>query len=204
MTYIATIPPDTAHGEVHAMYERQRRHFGYVPNYARVFSHRPEVLERWAALLSGIRRRIDPRRFELVTLAAAHALGNRYCTLAHTAALADVGGVEAAVAVMQDTGPNPLSDSDAAIVDYARKVACNPDAVTAADVETLKTHGLEDTEIFDIAASVAARAFFTRLLDGLGVHPDAELERAAANLLGSMAPGRPGAPPKSRCLADRG
>lgn len=187
MTYIATIPPDTAHGEVHAMYERQRRHFGYVPNYARVFSHRPEVLERWAALLSGIRRRIDPQRFELVTLAAAHALGNRYCTLAHAAALAEVAGIDEVLAVLLDPGSGALSDTDAAIVDYACKVAREAGAVTAADVEALRAHGLTDAEIFDIAVTVAARAFFTRLLDGLGVEPDVQLQSEDPRLVHALA-----------------
>jgi len=187
MSYIATIPPDAAHGDVQAMYDRQRAHFGYVPNYAKVFSHRPEVLERWAALLAGIRRRIDARRFELVTLAAAHALRNRYCSLAHAQALGDIAGVEEILAVLQDTPPGALSETDTAIVKYARKVARDARAVTAEDIEALKAHGLEDAEIFDIAATVAARAFFTRLLDGLGVEADAQLEQLAPPLRQALA-----------------
>jgi len=37
MTFIATTPLEDAQGETRAMYERQREHFGYLPNYARVF-----------------------------------------------------------------------------------------------------------------------------------------------------------------------
>lgn len=51
MAFIRTIPPQEATGAVHDMYARQEDHWGYVPNYAKVFSHRPEVLARWGACL---------------------------------------------------------------------------------------------------------------------------------------------------------
>lgn len=175
MTYIRTISPHEAHGDVRAMYERQRAHYGYVPNYARVFSHRPDVLKRWAALLSEIRRPLDARRFELVTLAAAQALRNTYCSLAHARALGALAGTDEVAAVVRDELPGPLSDTDTAIVRYARKVARDATTVDAEDIDALAAHGLTDAEIFDIAATVAARAFFARLLDALGVKADAAL-----------------------------
>lgn len=44
MLFIDTIPPDSAEGEVAAMYRRQQAAWGYVPNYAKAFCHRPEVM----------------------------------------------------------------------------------------------------------------------------------------------------------------
>ena len=64
------------------MYRRQQATWGYVPNYAKVFCHRPEVMARWGALLAEIKRPMDKRRFELVTFVAAHELrqfGLRAC-----------------------------------------------------------------------------------------------------------------------------
>jgi hypothetical protein len=89
MSFIVTTPPEAAADEVLAMYQRQEASWGYVPNYARLFSHRPEVMARWASLLAGIRRPVDARRFELVTLGAALALRNSYCCLAHGRALTE-------------------------------------------------------------------------------------------------------------------
>ncbi len=87
MSFIATIAPDAADGETAEMYRRQQASWGFVPNYAKVFSHRPEIMARWGQLLAEIKRPMDPRRFELVTFVAAHALGNTACTLAHGKAL---------------------------------------------------------------------------------------------------------------------
>ncbi len=77
MTFIRTVRPADASGDVRDMYERQEDHWGFVPNYAKAFSHRPEALARWGRLLAELRRPTDDRRFELVTFAAAHALRNR-------------------------------------------------------------------------------------------------------------------------------
>ena len=64
MSFIDTINPDNAEGDVLEMYERQRSAHGFVPNYARVFCYRPEIMERWGRLLAAVRRPMDTRRFE--------------------------------------------------------------------------------------------------------------------------------------------
>src|SRR5262245_44094508 len=83
MTFIRTIPPAEAEGEVRQMYERTQAQLGYVPNYAKAFSARPHVMDAWAKLLKSIRSTMDARRYELVTLAAARAIHCSYCALAH-------------------------------------------------------------------------------------------------------------------------
>ena len=87
MAFIKTIGVDDADEAVSAMYERQQAFWGYVPNYAKAFSHRPDVMARWGQLLAEIKRPMDRRRFELATFVAAHELRNTACTLAHGKAL---------------------------------------------------------------------------------------------------------------------
>ena len=67
MAFIDTISASWVTGEAFAMYDRQQKHYGYVPNYATVFCHRPEIMRRWAELLAAIKRPMDKRRFELAT-----------------------------------------------------------------------------------------------------------------------------------------
>ena len=87
MAFIDTISASWVTGEAFAMYDRQQKHYGYVPDYATVFSHRPEVMRRWADLLAALKRPMDRRRFELATFAAAVTLKSTLCTLAHGKAL---------------------------------------------------------------------------------------------------------------------
>lgn len=189
MSFIDTIAPEQASGEVQAMYRRQQAHFGYLPNYARVFCHRPEVMANWAALLGSIRRHVDPRRFELVTLAAARALGNSYCALAHGQALARLVGTPQLQAILE--GGDSLSAAEREMMALAAKVAVDAAGVTQADIDRLRAQGLGDDEIFDIVAVAAARAFFTKVLDGLGAQADVTYREMASPLREALTVGRP-------------
>ncbi|SDJ59333.1 peroxidase-related enzyme [Billgrantia gudaonensis] len=191
MAFIETLDPERASAEVQAMYERQRRHFGFLPNYARLFSHRPEVMASWAGLLASIRRHVEPRRFELVTLAAAAALGNSYCALAHGRALAELVDATTVQAIAEAREATSLSAAERAVVAFARKVAVDAASVEQVDIDRLRGHGLTDAEIFDIVAVAAARAFFTKVLDGLGAEPDAAFAAMAPELRRALTPGRP-------------
>lgn len=190
MSYIVTTPPDQAEGEVLAMYQRQQTHFGYLPNYALLFCHRPEVMKAWAALIATIRRPMEPRRYELVTVAAARALGNSYCSLAHAKFLAELVGMEAVEAMLTE-GEAALAEAERDIMAFAVKVATRAQKVGAEDIEALRAHGLADDEIFDIVAVVAGRAFFTRILDGLGAEPDAAYRELPSQLVAALCVGRP-------------
>jgi len=176
MTFINTVRPDDADGEVREMYERQQDFWGYVPNYAKTFSHRPEVLARWGRLLAELRRPADDRRFELVTFAAAHALKNSACSLAHGKELALITNEETVVAIVR----------------YARQIARDPRRVTCGQVDALKEHhDLTDADIFDIAAIAAGRCFLTRLLDGLGCEADAAFLSMDRGFRDALSVGRP-------------
>ena len=191
VAFIDTTPAHAADGDVRAMYERQQASFGYVPNYAKVFCHRPEVMTHWANLLSGIRRNLDKRRFELVTFSAAHALRNSSCSLAHGRALTEFYSADEVLEIASQHTPGPLSAAETAMVAFARKVASDASAVTADDVAALTAYGFADHEIFDIAATTAARAFFTKVLDALGVEPDAPFLAIDGALRRALTVGRP-------------
>jgi uncharacterized peroxidase-related enzyme len=172
MTFIRTTSAEEADGVVAAMYARQQASWGYVPNYAKVFSHRPEVLERWGRLLAEIKRPMDKRRFELVTFVASLELRNSACSLAHGRKLREFFSDEEIVAMSEEHPSGTLSEADRAMLRFTRQISRDASRVTPAQVDELKAHGFTDAEVFDIAATAAGRAFFTKLLDGLGVAPD--------------------------------
>ena len=192
MAFIETIPAAEADGEVRSMYERQQGAWGYLPDYARVFCHRPRLMERWGRMLAEIKRPVDPRRLELVTLAAAHELKHSSCSLAHGAALARIIGKEAVIAVANGEAHPALDETDYAIIAFARQVARDAAAISADDINALReNHGLSDAEIFDIAAIAASRSFFTKLLDALGAAADRGFLKLDEDLRGALTVGRP-------------
>lgn len=173
MSYIKTIPVEQATGAVHDMYQHQESHWSYVPNYAKSFSHRPEVMARWGRLLAEIRRPLDDYRFELATFTAAVLLKHTSCSLAHGGKLAEMIGNDAVIAIANGMEATVLPAVDAAIVRFARDIAHDASKVTGTQVDELRTrYDLSEAEIFDIAAAASARCFFTKVLDAVGSEPD--------------------------------
>jgi alkylhydroperoxidase family enzyme len=78
MAFIKTVPPEEADGLLAELYAADIRKHGLVPNYSRAWSLRPEALAAWRTLLSAIRKHMDARRYELVTLIAAARLRCTY------------------------------------------------------------------------------------------------------------------------------
>ena len=192
MAFINTITPSEASGAAREMYERQEDHWGYVPNYSKVFSHRPEVMARWGRMLAEIRRPVDDRRFELVTFVAAIELRHSACSLAHGKQLADMIGVDAVVAIADAKESDVLPADEVAIVRFARNIARDARKITSGQVEALKViHGLSDEDIFDIAAIAAGRSFFTKILDALGSEPDSSFMKLDDALRRRLTVGRP-------------
>jgi uncharacterized peroxidase-related enzyme len=146
------------------------RHNVLVPtNYERAFAERPEVLAAWVQLNTAIKAGMDLRRYELATVAAARRLRSSYCTLAHGTILMDKFlEPDVLQAVVDDHRAAGLDAVDVAVMDLADKVAHDATSVDQADVNHLRSLGLSDTEILDVVAAAAARAFFSKMLDGLG------------------------------------
>jgi alkylhydroperoxidase family enzyme len=134
---------------------------------------------------------MDRRRFELVTFAAANALRSTLCSLAHGERLTEFLSMEDVEAIARGETPKSLSAAEAAMIVFGRKVASDASAVTADDVELLKRHGFTDAEIFDISAAAAARSFWTKILDSLGVEADAPFRAMSPEFRDALTVGRP-------------
>jgi uncharacterized peroxidase-related enzyme len=192
MAFIRTIPPSEAEGPVREMYQQLHARFGFVPNWARAFSLRPGVRDAWAALLSSIQTNLSVRSYELATLAAARALRSSYCALAHGSVLADkVFDAATVTAIMTDVDEPPVEPRERALMAFVEKVVLNADRITSADIELLRSHGYRDAEIFDVAAAGAARCFFSKLLDALGVQADSTFNDLDPDLRRALTVGRP-------------
>lgn len=192
MAFIRTVPVDQAADDVRAMYERTQASSGYVPNYAKVFSHRPQVMAAWSGLLASIRGNLEPRQYELITLAAARALRSSYCMLAHGSVLREKFYSTAQLtAIAADSARADLTPADVAMMAFAEHVVRDATAITDADVGSLRENGFTDAQVFDIAAAAAARCFFSKLLDALGAEPDEAYAQLEEDLRRQFVRGRP-------------
>lgn len=192
MSFIRTLGAEEATGLAEELYAGDLRQVGFVRNYTRAFSLRPEALIAWRGLAGAIRRAMDPRRFELVTLSAARAVRSSYCSLAHGAVLRDrFYGPEQVLSIVNDYRRAGLSPGEVAAMEFAEKISGQADRITSQDVEALRRHGFSDEEIVDVALAAAARNFFSRFLDGVGARPDAAFRELDEPLRKSLTVGRP-------------
>jgi uncharacterized peroxidase-related enzyme len=182
--FVRETPPTEA---TEALYEQERERLGYVPNFVRAFSGHPEVYRAWQQLNGAIKASSDLRRYELATLAAARRLRSSYCALAHGKVLLDQFYDADAVQRL----PDGLDAADAAIMELADTVAADAGSVTPDDVDRLRGLGLDDGEIVGVVLAAAARSFFSKTLDALGVEPDSVFMELDPELRESLTVGRP-------------
>jgi uncharacterized peroxidase-related enzyme len=192
MAFIELVSDQDAPAEVRKLFDDARRERGYVPNYLRLFAHRPAVYDAWRGLLGSITENIDARRYELATVAAARQMRSTYCTLAHGKVLLDrFLDAEQLRDTLLDHRAANLDEVDVAVMDLAEKVADDATAVIPADIEGLRELGLTDEEIFDVVLVAAVRAFYSKTLDALCIEADALYNELEPALRQTLTVGRP-------------
>ncbi|MFE4470514.1 peroxidase-related enzyme [Leifsonia sp. NPDC056824] len=169
MTIIQTPDPDEATGDVAEIYAKDQRDLGYVAEYTRVMAFNPEAYRAWEQLVRAIIAQLGVRRFELVTLAAAQGTHSQHCRLAHgrkSLAVMDADDVEAVARDFHEAG---LSEAEVAMMEYAERISTDAASMTEADSLRLRELGFTDREIVDITLAAAARNYFSRAIQALGV-----------------------------------
>jgi uncharacterized peroxidase-related enzyme len=158
-------------------------------NLQRAFAERPEILAAWVELNSAIKARMDLRRYELATLAAARRLRSSYCCLVHGMVLQERFG-EPVAEIARDHRTANLSELDVAVMDLSERVVDDATSIADADTQRLRELGLSDAEIMDIVLAASARCFFSKALDALGVRADASYHELSPALRDALVVGR--------------
>jgi uncharacterized peroxidase-related enzyme len=162
--------------EAQALYDEDLADGSYVQNVSRLWAHQPGTGNQLFGLMS---QALEPsglgfRQRGVLVTAAASALGNSYCSLAWGGKLSKASSAEVAAGVLNGSDAG-LTDQEKAIAGWARKVARDPNATTADDIQALRDAGLDDGQIFAITAFIALRIAFSAINDSLGAQPDREL-----------------------------
>jgi uncharacterized peroxidase-related enzyme len=159
-------------------------------NFEKAFAERPEVLAAWQQLNGAIKAGMDLRRYELATLAAARRLRSSYCCLAHGSVLIERFD-EPVREIALDHRTAGLDEVDVAVMDLAERVVDDAASIGDEDLQRLRDLGLSEVEIMDVVLAAAARCFFSKTLDALGVRPDASYRDLDPELLDVLVVGRP-------------
>lgn len=138
---------------------------GRVPNFFRVLSNSPAVINAHAALNQGLGKALDLKTRERIALAVAAVNGCEYCDAAHSYTgytFAKLSKEEVALA-RQGTSADPDA---AAVTAFARKVAEVRGKVSVEDIAAIRKAGFSEGQIVEIVA-VVAENFFTNLINNV-------------------------------------
>ena len=187
------IPPTSA--DVRRLYDDSIAKQGFLMNLTRLWAHQP-ALHRGLFDLVGQAVRAGELTFRqraILVVAAASAFGDGYCSLAWGSKLSGVAGDHVAGQVLRGDD-DWLDPAERALAGWARRVARDPNATEARDVQPLRDAGYDDAQIFAITVFVALRLAFAIVNDALGARPDAELlATVPASVRHAVTYGRPAA-----------
>jgi uncharacterized peroxidase-related enzyme len=166
--------------EAQALFDEDVAEDGYVMNVTKLWSHNPALVTN---LFDLMRQALEDqslsfRQRGILVAACASTLGDSYCSLAWGSKLAGVSDPELAAAVIRGSDDG-LGDDERALASWARQVASDPNHTTAHDVESLRSAGFNDSQIFAITVFIALRLAFSTVNDALGVGPDVALFSSA-------------------------
>ena len=170
-----------------------RRSHGFIPNFFRAQTLRPDLLE---AELEAIGRILLPEdaltrvQKECILLAVSAANLNSYCVAMHCNLLRGLGlPPEEGDQVAVDHHESKLSEPDKGLLDFAVKLGTRGLDFSRGNVVKLKTLGFTEEQILECVVVTALNNFSNSLQMGLGIEPDfappAVFEASKANLSGS-------------------
>ena len=93
----------------------------------------------------------------------------------------DAGQVED---VVENCPNSDLEASEVALIDFVEKVTLRAHEISQEDIDTLRAHRFSDTDVLDIALAAAARSFYSKMVDSLGVAPSPEWLKRSESVLG--------------------
>jgi uncharacterized peroxidase-related enzyme len=181
--------------ETRGLYDEDLAEDGYVWNGTRLWAHQPDTLNRLFELMSRALAPsgLDFRQRGILVIATASTLGDSYCSLAWSGKLGKKSDAAVALDVLNGSDAS-LTDQEKAMAAWARKVVRDPNATTAADIQTLRDAGFDDGQIFAITAFVALRLAYSTINDALGAQPDPQLLQSLSPLVrDAVTFGRPAA-----------
>ena len=183
MSWIETIAPAEAEGEIADLYRRVAGPGGAVDHVLQVHSLRPHTLAGHMALYKAVlhhRGNALPAWFqEALGTRVSHLNGCRYCEAHHRAGMrraAEVAGVDAErldAAVCARSPGEPFDQAQRAALAYADRLTRDPGGTRRDDIAGLRAAGFDDGEILEINQVVAYFAYANRTVSGLGVELEA-------------------------------
>ncbi len=164
--------------ELRPYFQKCRDKLGFVPNVLRAWLLRPEKLRNFVRLYDELM--LGPSglsKLEREMVAVAVSSWNRcyYCLVAHGAAVRKMSGdAQLGEMLAFNYRVAELAPRVRAMLDFAVKLTAEPHAVGEADRAALRSHGLSDADIFDLAEVASFFNYTNRVAHAVDMMPNPE------------------------------
>ena len=172
MTILQTPDESEVTGLAAELYAEDLEAFGYVPSHTRAMALNPEAVRAFESVIRAVAPGLGMRRYELVTLAAAAAIGSTSCVLAHGQKSLKYIDADELERVARDFRTAGLPAAEVAMMEFAERLSRDSSAMTEQDAAGLRDHGFSDREIVDITLAAAVRNYYSTALQALAVDVD--------------------------------
>jgi len=180
---LPVIEEDDATGEVAALYEHFRSHFGrpQVPGILKCFATHPPLLRHMMALSESLLfadGALDRRQKEMIATYISSCNACEYCADSHGYFLRVHGGSGEVLCALRQgqLHSEAVSDADRALLAFVNKVNLHSNAVTTADMQSLRETGWNDLQIAESIHLAALFATFNRVANAFGLPSQRLLE----------------------------
>jgi len=152
--------------------------FGFVPNFYRAQTMRPDLIDAEAQLVNAILVKegaLTRQQKEYIFLVSSAANLSTYCLTAHCEMVRMLGieGPEPEQIALDHTAAKiPIGLK--ALLNFAAKLNGQPTKITKRDVDVLRTYGYNDQQIMEAVLMVGLAKFANFVAFGLGTAPDFE------------------------------
>jgi RNA polymerase sigma-70 factor (ECF subfamily) len=155
---------------------RLKRNFGLAPRIYRAQMLRPDLVDAQVRMLDRLlftKGALSRVQKEFILLTVSSENNNSYLPALHCQTLQFLGiKADQSQQVAIDHREANLSDSDVALLDFARKLTSNPHSFTDLDVESLRKSDFNDEQILEAVLTVGLAQLLNCIQFGLGIEPD--------------------------------
>jgi len=158
--------------------EKVQEKSGFIPNVFLVLAHRPDEFRAFFAYHDALMDKpgnLSKAEREMIVVATSNLNQCQYCVIAHGAILR-IRAKDPLIAdqVAINYRKADISPRQKAMLDFAVKVSQSAQQVGDDDMETLKQHGFDEEDVWDIAAIAAFFGLSNRMASVTSMRPNPE------------------------------
>ena len=175
--------PDPAglDADLRAIWDKCVEKLGFVPNVFSTYSLKPRRLRNFMAMYNEImlsESGLSKLEREMVAVVVSSANRCYYCLVAHGAAVRALSGdPELGEMMALNYRVAKLDARQRAMLDFAWKMTVTPHLVDDADRDGLRTAGLSNDDLFDLAETAAFFNLSNRMASATDMMPNREYHR---------------------------